>query len=388
MNNIINDSNREYTQENYLTIKDCTITEACINLYMGREIANYKALGLDADKPYRLLRKREEIEKALPTFDMKPILDEHNFVLSDANHKNKWLGTTGQNARFEGDELLIDLCIWDKKGIDYIERADKNMHGGKKDLSVGYTYELKQETGTHKGEKYDFVMTNIKANHVALVKEGRVETAQIADSNFVGTKMKKLNVFQYLLQRIGDKKGMDNNGIIKEMKELSAKDSEEFEGGEIEQAKAIIELARKIEAAEKVEDSEKSDEEEKKSKEKEDKEAKDAESKELKKKEEEKELKKAEDSAKLVNALLAEKEKVQELSKRIIGHIAQDSIALDAEQLLDKVLKNKGVDVASKSYETKLALAELLANQANDSKPIKTIQKQVIHKNVNLYGKF
>lgn len=48
---------------------------------------------------------------------------------------------------------------------------------GKIEVSVGYSHELKEEKGVYKGIDYDFVQTNIRANHLAIVDAGRCGSA-------------------------------------------------------------------------------------------------------------------------------------------------------------------------------------------------------------------
>ena len=402
MDNIIVDSNREYTQENFLKVENCTLTSACVNEYLGKEIKGYQELGLSANQLYGILRPKEELEKALDTFNDIPVVNDHFFVLPEKPNKDKWLGMVSGHAHFKGDDVVNNIALWDQKAVQYIEKADSNEYGGKKDLSVGYTYKLEKQSGTYKGKRYDFVMRDIKANHLALVKDGRVDTAMVADSNFSkgNNLMKKDSWFTAVLDSLmGDKKATDNHALMNSMKELAGKDSEEFEGGEIEQAKAIIELAKKIEASEKVEDaikyngkakqegeykyekdSEEEVEEEKKKKVKDkraideeenekEKKVKDKEDEEKEKKvkdkdkESEEKEKQAEDTILLVNKYLNEKEKVQKLCTSVIGKIADSKMSdSNPEELINSTLKARGINYTGKSYDVKMGMIEALAS--------------------------
>lgn len=72
--------------------------------------------------------------------------------------------------------------------VSHVEVGDKSLSGmititdagqiskikdGKLEVSVGYTNELKPESGVFDGEKYEFIQTKIRANHLAIVDAGR-----------------------------------------------------------------------------------------------------------------------------------------------------------------------------------------------------------------------
>nr|WP_244186087.1 DUF2213 domain-containing protein [Xenorhabdus ishibashii] len=59
------------------------------------------------------------------------------------------------------------LTVTDQMAIDAIQ------NGSLKELSCGYFFEPDFTSGEFNGATYDFVMRNIRGNHVALVKEGR-----------------------------------------------------------------------------------------------------------------------------------------------------------------------------------------------------------------------
>jgi len=62
--------------------------------------------------------------------------------------------------------LKTKLVITDKNLINSIKE-------GKKELSVGYENILVPKEGTHNGERYSYIQTRIRANHVAVVDAGR-----------------------------------------------------------------------------------------------------------------------------------------------------------------------------------------------------------------------
>ena len=385
-----------------LYIRDCILTSATVNDYLGSEIKGYQELGLDANTKYGILRPLSELKKAVKSYEGNPLLYQHSYIDYNANpDKSKWMGSTGTNARIEGNDLKCDVIVWDKKLIEKIQNP--NSLERLKDLSCGYTYSLVLEEGTYEGKQYKFKMIDLIGNHLAVVPDGRVERAQLSDSNKINNRFLKgiKKMKSPLMFFFNDKRATDERDLLRGMKEIADRDPEDFEGGEIEQAKAICELAKKIEAAERIEDNDEdkkmkdkkardeSEEERKKSEDEEDdedmnedkkardkkmkdKKARDESEEERKKSEDEEEKEKAMDAA--INKRYQERLKVEALTKKVLGNISP-SILLDhtPEQLVTRTLKAKKIACDNKSYETKMAMLETLA-AVQDSTPAKFIQ--------------
>ena len=151
----------------HLHVSLTPISKACVNGYLGREIPNWQKLGLASDKIYRLYRDPGELEKAADTFDGKPLLIIHKAVHANDHPHEEVVGNVG-NPVWKPPFLMAGLNIWTKQAIDGIESEEQQQ------LSCGYAYDPDMTAGTSlDGEKYDGVMRNLRANHVALVKEGR-----------------------------------------------------------------------------------------------------------------------------------------------------------------------------------------------------------------------
>lgn len=150
-----------------LHVKTSHISKATVNPYFGREIPNYRQLGLDPNKKYNLLRHPDELKKGAPTFNNLPILSQHVPVTADAHKSELVIGSTGDRTKFDGKYLDNSLAFWTRDAIDDIE-SDKV-----KELSCAYRYDADMTPGEFEGQHYDGIMRNIKGNHVALVKEGR-----------------------------------------------------------------------------------------------------------------------------------------------------------------------------------------------------------------------
>jgi uncharacterized protein len=162
------ESVRSESPDGHLHVEVSNISKAAVNPYRGDEIPNWRELGLAADKVYQLLRDPEELRKAAPTFNNKPLLDEHVPVNAKDHKPEHVIGSTGTDADFDGEYLKNSLVVWADKGISAIKSKKK------KELSSAYRYRADMTPGTHpKLGRYDGVMRDIVGNHVALVEDGR-----------------------------------------------------------------------------------------------------------------------------------------------------------------------------------------------------------------------
>ena len=84
------------------------------------------------------------------------------------------VGAVGTDCTFEDPYLIASLTVWAQAAIDGIE------DGTCRDLSCGYRYVPVMERGTFGGIRYDGLMTELRANHLALCESGRVAGARIA----------------------------------------------------------------------------------------------------------------------------------------------------------------------------------------------------------------
>lgn len=154
------------------------ISKSQIRPYLGREIPGFRDFNLDPNKVYNVLCPEDELRKAAHTFNNLPLTREHIEVDVDDVPKEKIVGSLGDHAKVEGGYLKNNLIIYDKNDID------KVLSGKKKELSCGYRYTPVQESGEYEGQHYDFKMTDIIGNHVALVKQGRAgRDVMVADSS-------------------------------------------------------------------------------------------------------------------------------------------------------------------------------------------------------------
>ena len=172
------DTKRHKDVNGYLHVEVSPLTKETVNPYYGREIPGWEEEGLDPEKIYYGYRAGRELKKALETFNGIPVLDEHKLDSAERPLKQERVGYTGTSAAWEAPYIMNALIITDAAAIELIESNKQ------RELSASYRYKPVFETGYFNGEKYDFIMTEIQANHIALVAEGRAGSdVLVYDSN-------------------------------------------------------------------------------------------------------------------------------------------------------------------------------------------------------------
>jgi uncharacterized protein len=152
--------------DGHLSVEAANISKAMVCPYWGREIPDYQALGLDPEKIYQLYRDPAELERAAPTFHLKPLLIVHKAVSAQEPAQELIAGTVGA-AEWNPPYLTAPLAVWTAEARELVEK------GKKEQLSAGYRYKAVMTPGYADGAYYDGKMTQLYANHVALVVEGR-----------------------------------------------------------------------------------------------------------------------------------------------------------------------------------------------------------------------
>lgn len=172
------DTKRHKDVNGYLHVEVSPLTKETVNPYYGREIPGWEDEGLDPEKIYYGYRAGDELKKALNTFNGIPVLDEHKLDSAERPLKEERVGFTGTSAAWEAPYIMNALIITDAAAIELIESNKQ------RELSASYRYKPVFNSGYFNGEKYDFIMTDIQANHIALVAEGRAGSdVLVYDSN-------------------------------------------------------------------------------------------------------------------------------------------------------------------------------------------------------------
>ena len=188
---------RTYDRDGRLHVATTNISKAAINEYIGREIPDWQALGLNADKRYKLLRDPEELEKAAATFNNIPLLSRHVPVSADDHQPGLVIGSLGTDAAFAAPYLQNSLIIWARDAIEAVESEDQ------KELSSAYRYRADMTPGTFEGEAYDGVMRDLVGNHVALVREGRAGSDVVVGDQAIPKLQENFEMSKVLLTRKG-----------------------------------------------------------------------------------------------------------------------------------------------------------------------------------------
>jgi len=235
LTSVVADSNRTEQPFNYLTVENCVLTGADVAKYFGFEVPNFKNLGLDPTKIYSVYRPHKEIRNS--NFNLKPLLSRHIDFSAD-DYKHKFIVGTVGDTRMEGEELRATIEFWSQEAIDMLNK-------GVKKLSCGYTYTAVVESGIYNEQSYDIIMTDIEANHVAMVDNPRYKPAIVADEQFSINKLlkrvKQMSFLSKLKRLVMDEDTMSFDEGIEATKSIMSNDSLSEE----EKEEALSELKEK-----------------------------------------------------------------------------------------------------------------------------------------------
>ena len=201
----------EKTSEGYLLCRDVPISRVGEFEYSGLEV------GIPS-KGGRVLMTRTADElfrpETIQSFNAKPVVIGHARFADPENWKDITVGIVQNVRRGQGDqadELLADLLLTDRKGIDLVES------GRLREVSCGYDASPVDD-GDGKGHQVGIV-----GNHVALVEKARCGRAcKIRDSEMKTTNRK---TFLRRLFRDGDEEKF--NEALDQVKIEELKDEDE-----------------------------------------------------------------------------------------------------------------------------------------------------------------
>lgn len=170
---IVNDSAR-VTKDGYLAIMGRIARGNNVQKYRGSEVGKPEMAVVDVFRPDSEVFSPE----AMHSFAHRPLTNDHPPEEVTAGNWSKYAkGYTGDRIARDGDYIRVPLLMTD---ADTIKDAD----GGKREMSVGYSADIDWTPGvTPSGLHYDAIQRNIRANHVALVQNGRAgHEARIGDN--------------------------------------------------------------------------------------------------------------------------------------------------------------------------------------------------------------
>lgn len=151
------------TSDGYLVCNP-RIARTGIQLYQGWEV------GRPEMKEVRVYRPETEVfhADAVASLAHKPVTNEHpDEPVNATNWRDISVGHLGGEVLRDGEFVRVPLVLMDAEAI-------KEVRDGKTQLSVGYSAMLAWGDGeTPKGEKYDAIQSEIRANHVAITRAAR-----------------------------------------------------------------------------------------------------------------------------------------------------------------------------------------------------------------------
>lgn len=103
----------------------------------------------------------------LDSLKLSPVTLNHpaEMVTAD-NARSLAVGAIGDGVVKLDDKIAAPVTVWDRGAV----LAAQATH---REISLGYWAEVEIRDGTHNGQRYDRVQTRRRANHVALVTDGR-----------------------------------------------------------------------------------------------------------------------------------------------------------------------------------------------------------------------
>ena len=185
----------------FMHVKISPFTKEQVAPYYGREIPGYRELGLDPDKIYYGYRPAEELSKpeTVASINGIPVQFRHHAEFADAPARETRVGATGTDAEWRAPYLMNSLTIFDAD-------AQKAINSGAlRELSMAYHYRPEMKAGEFDGQHYDFIMRDIRGNHLALVEEGRAGADVLVYDSKPGAKMDRLEELKAELAKIAEK---------------------------------------------------------------------------------------------------------------------------------------------------------------------------------------
>lgn len=136
--------------------------------YLGKEIDP----SLEPDRIYMVYRPAEELAspETIASFRLVPWILGHTMLGDNYETPAEEIGISGvvgENVYFSDGVLYGNIKM-------FSTRHDRTISEGLKELSLGYTCSYEFAQGEFEGQPYDFVQRELRGNHVATVRSGRM----------------------------------------------------------------------------------------------------------------------------------------------------------------------------------------------------------------------
>lgn len=175
----------------WIEVKRNPISRVGVFDYSGRQLG--MAEEPEASRIYKVLRPAEELgnPETIDSFRLLPWVDEHAMLGPEAQKimpsvalpaEQKGIGgVIGQDVEFDGQTLFGNIKV-------FSDSHNRVIQSGKVDLSAGYRCKYDMTPGLHpEFGAYDAVQRNIRGNHLASVKEGRMGPSVAVMDSFTFT---------------------------------------------------------------------------------------------------------------------------------------------------------------------------------------------------------
>lgn len=168
-------SARQYDGNGWFEVKANPISKVGIFPYSGAQLG---LTGADASRIFQVYRPAEELAnpECIESFKLIPWVDNHTAIgptlqkLTDsavAAEAKGVHGVVGEDVFFKDGTLYANIKAFSNILADLIA-------AGKRELSAGYRCVYDMVSGVFEGQHFDCIQRNIRGNHLALVKEGRM----------------------------------------------------------------------------------------------------------------------------------------------------------------------------------------------------------------------
>lgn len=197
------ESKRQRDVNGYMQVRDNPISKSGVFPYLGSEISGHE---LPPDEVFNVYRPAEELEstETIDSFKLMPFIDDHE-VLGDgatAPERKGIQGYIGEQVRFEYPYLLSNIMIPSRA-------AQTAIDAGKIELSPAYRCVYERKDGIFEGAPYQFIQRNIRANHLALVSEGRTgPDVAVLDHRTITIDSKRLTPMEFTDEQMAQIKAL------------------------------------------------------------------------------------------------------------------------------------------------------------------------------------
>lgn len=170
---------REVDANGFLTVAGCPISSFGIFDYGAGQVG----LPGDPSRIVKVFRPESAVADpaAIESFKNVPFINDHEmlsgFQADEGATAPEDYGVSGvltSNVYYEAPWMRGDLKI-------FARDVQADLASGKKDLSLGYSCDFEIKPGVFDGQAYEVVQTNLRGNHIALVKDARVSGARVLD---------------------------------------------------------------------------------------------------------------------------------------------------------------------------------------------------------------